>query len=214
MLFSRNRKDHRKIFAIGRNKTGTTSIGRALSDLGYRLGSQREAERLIEDWAQRKFHSIVDFCKTADAFQDAPFSYDYTYQAMDYAFPGSRFILTVRKDGEEWYESVTRFHTKLVGKGRLPTPDDLKQFPLNGKGWLWRTQQVIYGINERTLYDKELYIRHYEMHNMRVKDYFRYRQDDLLVLNLSDPDSMDVLCRFLGKPVSRKRMPHLNRSAT
>ncbi|GMR18055.1 MAG: hypothetical protein BMS9Abin33_0456 [Gammaproteobacteria bacterium] len=214
MLFTRKRKDHMKVFVIGHNKTGTTSIGRALSDLGYRLGSQPEAERLIEDWAQRNFHSIVNYCKTADAFQDIPFSFDYTYQAMDYAFPGSKFILTIRKNGEEWYESLTRFHSKIVGKGRLPTADDLKQYSLNGKGWLWRAEQVAYGINERTLYDKELYIQFYEMHNKRVKDYFRYRQDDLLVLNLSDSNSMDVLCRFLGKPVSRQRMPHLNKSAT
>ena len=68
-------------------------MGQVLSDMGFRVGNQAKAERLMEDWAQRKFHNIVEYCKSADAFQDAPFSNDYTYQVMDYAFPESKFVL-------------------------------------------------------------------------------------------------------------------------
>ncbi len=90
------------------------------------------------DWAQRKFNNIVSYCKTADAFQDVPFSNDYTYQVMDYAFPNSKFILTVRNSSEEWYESLTQFHAKMIGKNRIPTADDLKQFSYRETGWVWR----------------------------------------------------------------------------
>ena len=82
-----------KVFVIGRNKTGTTSVAAALQSLGYRLGSQPQAELLMEDWARRDFRSIIRFCRGADAFQDIPFSLPRTYAAMDRAFPGSRFVL-------------------------------------------------------------------------------------------------------------------------
>jgi hypothetical protein len=84
-----------KIFVIGRNKTGTTSLGHALYSMGFRIGHQPTAELLLEDWAKRNFRSIIDYCKTANAFQDVPFSLDYTYQALNHAFPGSKFILSV-----------------------------------------------------------------------------------------------------------------------
>jgi hypothetical protein len=180
--------------------------------MGFRIGDQAAAELLIEDWARRNFHNIARYCKTADAFQDIPFSNDYTYEVMDYAFPGSKFILTVRDNGQQWFESLTRFHTRIIGKNRLPTANDLREFPYRQTGWLWRTHQLTYGVDDASLYNRELYIRHYEAHNRRVQDYFRYRPDDLLVLNLSDPDSMKSLCGFLDRQTTAQNMPHLNRS--
>ncbi len=192
----------------------------ALALLGFRVGRQPEAELLFDDWVKRDFHRIINFCKTADAYQDIPFSLDYTYQILDHAFPSSKFILTVRSSSQEWYESLTSFHTKLVGKGRLPTPDDLKQFPYRRnswfryrrKGWLWRVQQIIYGIDESALYDKAIYIAQYEAHNQSVLNYFLHRPEDLLILNLSELDAMQSLCNFLGVPFENQTMPHENRS--
>lgn len=209
MLFRSNR---RKIFVIGRNKSGTTSIGAAIASLGFKLGNQSGAELLMEDWARRDFRNIVKYCGTADAFQDVPFSLDYTYQIMDHAFPGARFILTMRSSSLEWYESLTRFHTRIVGKNRLPTAKDLAQFPYRNTGWLWRSHQLVYGVDEKTLYDKTIYIRHYESHNSKVIEYFRHRVKDLLVLNVAAPDAMRALCDFLGVRSSNHAMPHLNRS--
>src|SRR5207248_6822925 len=122
-LSSRRKK---KVFCIGQNKTGTTSMAAALAQLGYKVGEQSVAELLIKDWSRRDFRRIVRYCASADAFQDIPFSLDYTYQAVDCAYPGSKFILTVRSSGDEWYASLIRFHTKIIGKNRLPTAADLK----------------------------------------------------------------------------------------
>jgi hypothetical protein len=215
LRFGFKRKPQKKIFVIGCNKTGTTSLEQALSSLGFRMGSQKVGESLIEDWAHRKFESLVKFCHTADAFQDVPFSLDYTYQVLDYAFPGSKFILSVRNSSEEWYESLTRFHTKIVGKNRLPTAEDLKQHPFYDEepGWLWRAQEFMFGIDEHSVYNKEVYIQFYEMHNQRAQHYFKFRPDDLLVLNVADSNAMSRLCQFLGLPVSQQAMPHVNQSA-
>ncbi len=202
----------KKIFCVGLNKTGTTSLAAALSGLGYRMGEQSAAELLIEDWSRRDFRQIVAYCASADAFQDIPFSLDYTYQAVDGAYPGSKFILTVRGSAEEWYASLVRFHTMIVGKNRLPTASDLQEFSYRRRGWLWDAMQLVYGDAEESFYDRETNIRRYEDHNRRVLDYFRHRPGDLLVLNVADADGMTRLCRFLGLPDDARRMPHLNRS--
>ncbi|MEO6421592.1 MAG: sulfotransferase [Candidatus Nitrotoga sp.] len=201
-----------KIFCIGRNKTGTTSLEIALKSLGFRMGNQAQGEMLLDDWARRDFRRIVTLCKTADAFQDVPFSMPWTFQALDLAFPGSRFILTVRDTPDDWYQSLIRFHTKIVGKCRIPTADDLRDFNYRYKGFLWRSAQINYGVNEHTLYNKELYTGHYMWHNQMVMNYFVFRPQDLLVLNLKDSESMLKLCNFLQVPYTGQSMPHENKS--
>jgi hypothetical protein len=208
----RFKSKQKKIFVIGHNKTATTSVGAAIASLGFKLGNQPEAELFIEDWARRDFRNIVKYCKTADAFQDIPFSLDYTYQVMDYVFPGSKFVLTVRRSSLEWYESLTQAHTMLIGKNRLPTADDLKAHPYRKTGWLWRALELIYGMEENSVYDKTICIRHYEAHNNMVIDYFQHRQEDLLILNAADSDAMKSLCNFLGVEVKNHTMPHLKKS--
>ena len=94
-----------KIFCIGRNKTGTTSIKRAFQDLGYRVGKEETAFTFMHSYAKRDFRPIIRFCRTAQVFEDIPFSLFYTYQAVDYAYPGSKFILTIRDSADQWVNS-------------------------------------------------------------------------------------------------------------
>ena len=206
-----------KVFCVGRNKTGTTSLAAALTSLGYRVGRQRDAEFLMEDWGRRDFRRLIKYCHSADAFQDVPFSHDYTFQAMDAAFPGSKFILSIRDSPEQWYQSTIRFQAKRLrertGENRVPTPDDLKNDPYVYKGWCWRNKELVYGPEEKTLFDEKLYKSHYSRHNERVQDYFRHRPGDLLVINLADPDSMKTLCEFLGHSWRGQEMPLRNASA-
>jgi hypothetical protein len=203
----------RKVFCVGRNKTGTTSIEAALHSFGLRLGLQARGEMLKGDWAKRDFTRIVALCRTADAFQDVPFSNAHTFRAVDASFPGSKFILTVRDSPEQWFESLVRFHTRIVGKGRLPTADDLREFTYRYKGFLWEAFVLTYGDDERLLYDRDAYIANYLDHNRSVTEHFRHRPDDLLVLNVGDADAMQRLCSFLDVPYRGQAMPHLNRSA-
>lgn len=44
-----------KVFVIGCNKTGTTSVAEALRLLGWDVAKQRPAELLLEDWGRREF---------------------------------------------------------------------------------------------------------------------------------------------------------------
>ena len=208
----RGRDGGKKVFCVGWNKTGTTSLEAALRSLGYATGLQARGERLKADWARRDFSRIVALCRTADAFQDVPFSCDDTFRALDAHFPGSKFILTLRDNPEQWYESLVGFHSKIVGKGRVPTAQDLKAFVYRYPGYLWESARLIYGADESSVYDRRLYISCYLNHNRQVTEYFKDRPQDLLVLNVGQADAMEKLCAFLGRDYRGERMPHLNRS--
>lgn len=207
-----------KIFVTGRNKTGTTSLYAALNDLGYRMGVEREGELLLEDWAKRDFHSIIRYCHKADAFQDFPFSMHYTFQAMDAAFPGSKFILSIRSSDDEWFRSLIRYQSnrlfERIGERRVPILQDIRQDTYIYPGYAWRKREIR-GITKDSIeaYPEDIFKADYNRHNDIVIDYFRNRPEALLVINLADTDSMQQLCRFLGKPFDGRPMPQLNRSS-
>ena len=207
------REGGRKVFCIGRNKTGTTSIAAALQSFGLTIGLQARGEVLRADWGRRDFTRIIALCRTADAFQDVPFSSPSTFEAVDAGFPGSRFILTVRDSPGQWFESLVRFHTRIVNKGRVPTADDLREFDYRYKGYLWEGFVLSYGGDESLLYDRDAYVASYLEHNRCVTEHFRDRPGDLLVLNVGHADAMQKLCAFLEVPYRGQAMPHLNRSA-
>jgi Sulfotransferase domain len=203
---------NRKIFCIGAGKTGTTSLGLFLQELGFRLGDQAAGELLLREWAARRFEPVIGLARTAQAFQDMPFNCPLTFQAMDAAFPGSKFVLSVRDDPEQWYRSLTRFHTKLIGKGRLPTAEDLKDFPYRYKGWILEALCLVYGVSETDPYEKDRLIAAYQNHNRTVEEFFRLREDSFLKINLSSVRAARTVAEFLDIPYQGQKMPHSNRS--
>ncbi len=196
-----------KVFCIGRNKTGTTSIAKALKELDFIVAEQRPAELLIHDWARRDFRRIIRFCHTAQGFQDVPFSLPYTFQILDIKFPGSKFILTVRDSPEQWYSSLTRFHAKLFGGGKVPDYNDLKRALYCYPGFALEENRLIYSTPDHDLYNKETLINHYNFHNQCVMEYFRHRPNDLLVINLAEKGAYAKFCEFIRKPCTRQDFP-------
>lgn len=187
-----------KIFGIGNNKTGTTSLKTAMQELGFVVGHQQTAEKLLDDWAKRDFKQIVRYCKSAQFFQDIPFSKTYTFVVLDHEFPGSKFILTVRDNPEQWYNSLTRFHAKKWGEnGRIPTKEDLQKATYIEKGRPWRANRLTYNTPEEDPYNKEILLQHYNDYNKSVLEYFRHRPNDLLVLNVAEDRAYQKLCDFL-----------------
>jgi hypothetical protein len=202
-----------KFFCIGLNKTGTTSLQKEMLLQGFTVGNQRQAELLFDDWVKRDFKRIVRYCHTAEFFQDAPFSYPYTFIAVDQAFPGSKFILTVRDNAERWYDSLTRFHGKKWGNGNVPpTTEDLKNATYIDKGRPYRTRFLVHDVPENDPYKKDVHIDYYETHNKNVRDYFRHRPDDLLVINLKNTEDYGQFCRFIGRTQERDGFPWENKT--
>ena len=203
--------DGTKVFCVGAGKTGTTSLAALFEKLGYAVGDQVKGELLLHEWAVRNFRPIISLAQTAQFFQDMPFSCSYTYQALDMAFPGSKFILSIRSSPEEWYSSLVRFHAMLVGKGRVPTADDLREFPYRYKGWILEAIRLVYGIDETEPYERNRLIAWYNSHNEAIRRYFENRPGSLLVVDISQRNAVDEILGFLG--ISYQgilEMPHLN----
>lgn len=202
-----------KVFCIGRNKTGTTSLKAAFEALGYPVGNQRKAEILTgTHYFEGSFQPIVDYCKSAQVFQDVPFSYPETYKHLDKAYPGSKFILTVRDDAEQWYRSITRFHAKNFGKdGRIPTAEDLKAAQYIRPGFMYNVVRV-HGTTDDDPYNKETMIAHYERYNREVIEYFKDRPNDLLVINVAEKGAYQKFVAFLGVESPYDDFPWENRT--
>jgi len=202
-----------KYFCIGRNKTGTTSLKIAFKRLGFSVGNQRNAERLAAKYYFRgDFEPIVGYCRNAQVFQDVPFSYPETYKHLDRAYPGSKFILTVRDDAEQWYQSITRFHSKKFGRdGNLPTSEDLKSATYVNKGFIYNVVRV-HGTSDDDPYNKEIMISHYNRYNEEVIQYFKDRPEDFLILNVGKAGEYGRLVDFLKIKSSNIDFPWENKT--
>lgn len=175
-----------KVFGIGFMKTGTTSLGRALAMLGYRVKGPfgLTDPTIAETGLERALHLATQY----DAVQDNPWC--ILYREMDRRFPGSKFILTLRPV-DEWLASVTRHF-------------GYRTSPL--RTWVFGTG--------RPKGNEALYARRYAQHTEAVQRYFRDRPEDLLVLRLTEGDGWDPLCPFLGLPVPAVDFPWANDTKT
>lgn len=174
-----------KIFCIGFHKTGTTSIGAALEELGYTVKSHVgvHAEDLANSIKSIAYEQVGKF----DAFQDNP--WPILYKDLDRDFPDSKFILTIRTP-ESWIRSVVGYF------GGRSTP----------------MREWIYGVGD-PLGSEEIYIARFKRHYDEVFEYFKDRPADLLVMDLPRGDGWEKLCEFLGHDVPPKPFPHRKRRA-
>lgn len=204
--------NQQKIFCIGLNKTGTTSVRRAWLDLGFIVGNQAEARALLSPWLERDFAPIIQYCKSAQAFQDSPFSFPYTFIALDLAFPRSKFILTIRDSAEQWYDSIVKFHGKKWANGGVPTKLELMNAMNGNKGRPWVVNRALFDSPESEPYKKEHLLKFYNEHIETVKDYFKYRRHDLLIINVASPDAYEQFCEFLNKKPLGGEFPWENKT--
>ncbi len=174
-----------KVFGIGFHKTATTSLGRALEILGYRVcGPVHTRNSQI----QKEVYDIAfNLTPYYDAFQDNP--WPIIYKELNIAYPGSKFILTVRPP-DKWIKSVVNHF------GTKDTP----------------MRKWIYGVGH-PVGNEEIYLNRYQNHIREVKRYFKYRSEDLLVLNITEGDGWQKLCPFLGKQIPGLEFPHANKGA-
>lgn len=172
-----------KVFGIGFHKTGTSSLARALTLLGYNVtGMFGVHNRNLEAEVESKALSLVD---SYNAFQDNP--WPILYKALDSNVPNSKFILTIRPT-EQWLTSVVRH--------------------FGGKSTAMR--EWIYGVGD-PVGNEDIYVTRYERHNAEVIDYFNDRADQLLIMNLSNGDGWEELCPFLSIDIPEVDFPHENK---
>ncbi len=200
----------RKVFCVGRNKTGTTSLKYVLLDFGYKLGDQRKGEQLLRYYKVGDWRPIRKYCKSAEAFQDAPFSWPNTWLILHHYFPEGKFILTVRGE-DEWYRSITRYHSARFSEDRKrpPIKEELKEARYVYKGFMWDSNRAVWKTPENDPYNKDILIRNYRNHNESVRHFFQDKPN-FLEIDVAKKDSYARLCEFLGREPKHDSFPHVN----
>jgi hypothetical protein len=208
MLFKKSKP---KVFCIGLNKTGTTSLGAFLEKSGFIVDKQRNGEALLPNYLERDFKSIITHCKNSDAqvFQDVPFSLPYTYGHLDNAFPNSKFILTIRNSNEQWYNSILKFHSDTFNKGNKPTYESLVNSTYVYKGWTWDLMNDVFINDNQNTYDKQSFMEVYDNHIASIKSYFKNKSGKLIIINLSKEVDLEKLCNFLEIQSKHKVFPRI-----
>jgi len=177
----------RKVFEIGLNKTGTSTLGACLRTLGYQ--HQSYSYQQVLRLRRQQWDALLEGYAEADSFDDWPTP--RLYQKLDATFPGSLFILTRRRATEVWLKSISDHALRTRWR----------------EGTLVRS--TFYGCPYPQI-NAELYRRTYEQHNQAVRDYFCGRPQQLLELCWEEESSWARLCGFLGEPIPSTPLPHLN----
>ena len=136
----KKKSDH-KVFCIGAPRTGTTSLAKALSRLGYRTVRlfdgitiyKGEKERFIPRIKKSKYDVFVDF----------PMGEGNLYQEIDKAIPDSKFILTIR-DKKTLKKSYKNFYKNSPISDRI-----LKDLELKISNFNKRNEQIVEYFKDR-----------------------------------------------------------------
>jgi hypothetical protein len=163
-----------KILGIGLAKTGTTSLNDAFAILGITsIGCPGSIAAI------KRFEAATDGI-VADRFE-----------ALDRAFPGSKFIYTTR-DPENWLNSYTRYHGRK--NPSLPGHADMTR--------------RLYGT---TGTERDILLAAFKRHERHVFEYFRDRPNDLLIMDIvGGRADWEMLCNFLDRPVPAAPFPTSN----
>jgi Sulfotransferase domain len=106
-----------KVFVIGLSKTGTTSLGDALSKLGYRRSGWEDLRSrwLYHAWFWGNLQALDSHTSRFDAFEDIPWA--QTYRRFADIYPSAKFVLTERRDEETWLNSIEAHTVRRLWDG-------------------------------------------------------------------------------------------------
>lgn len=179
-----------KIFCIGLNKTGTTSIHKAFELLGlssvHFKSDSGNIKKIIKDNHEggRPLLAGISQYKAYSDWNVA--STNHLYKELDLQHPNSKFILTTR-DMEGWLKSREKHVMRNFSKRNNPT----ESAPIVNLG-AWREE--------------------FEAHHLDVQEYFKNRPGDLLIFDVTKGDEWKKLCAFIGVGVPSRPFPKKNRA--
>ncbi len=179
--------DRPRVFGIGLNKTGTTSLHEALGILGLRSlhWGGPALRRFVETSLAAGDPLLSRLDPHLDAFSDIQVLSEH-FELLDRQYPGSRFVLTVRPL-DDWIESRRRH----VDENRRR-----------------RDAGTYHGTFLET--DEPGWREHWERHVAAVREYFGDRAD-LLEIDLTARPGWGPLCAFLGVDEPGVPFPWANR---
>ncbi len=177
-----------KIICVGFQKTGTTSLKKALQILGYKVGGNKPS--LLLPILQNRWKKVNRKLSKFDAVEDNPWT--IIYKKIDHSISGCKFILTYR-DPESWFRSVERYF-------KLPRPISPMHEWIYGKGM------------GQIAAEKDNTLAIYNKHIQNVREYFKNRPNDFLEIDIINGDGWEKISRFLNKNIPKDSFPHRNKT--
>lgn len=183
---------YNKVFGIGLNKTGTSSLGEALKVLGFH--HKRWSPVLLNLHLAGKHDQIFRRIAPYEAFEDWPWPL-MVEQLLDRYGDKARFVLTRRDSPERWLSSLKR-HARV----------------LNGKS---SPRKAIYGYAHPQMNEAH-HIAFYQEHLERTRALFAARGLSHILIELcwDEGHGWDELGSFLNRIPPDSPFPHLNASAS
>ncbi|MBN1689046.1 MAG: hypothetical protein JW893_08105 [Candidatus Omnitrophica bacterium] len=183
-----------KIFGIGLSRTGTRSLRAALEMLGYKAVHYTTTVKLLS-YTGSGLEINYDISDQFDALVDTPVT--RIYPELDRRYPNSKFILTVR-EMKGWlrscqYSQLYQVSSKEELEMRLRRPSRYDQLHLD--------------LYDSIYFDEKKFRRAYEEHIKNVFQYFKGREQDLLVMNVCGGEGWEKLCPFLNCEIPRRLFP-------
>lgn len=176
-----------RIIGVGFSKTGTTSLRECFREFGLNfIGFEADLTKQV---VAGEIAPAIEALAAYEAAANWP--WPFIYREIDAAFPGSRFILTVRRDGPTWLRS-------LVKQAEKKPRSEYREW--------------VYGHRNPVGHEDEL-IAQYETHNDAVRRHFSDRPEQFLEVCWETGSGWPELCEFLGRPVPAKPFPRANPSA-
>jgi hypothetical protein len=186
-------KANTKIFCIGLNKTGTTSLHAAFQKIGFKSVHFKEKngtdikDLILKNW--KNGNKLLEGIEQYDAYSDwnSP-STNFLFKELDKQYPDSKFILNTR-NLEDWLKSREKHVRRIPNFKRL---------------------QIEHPSNSWFAIDKTVWKKEYFEHHNNVYEYFKERENDLLEFDVTKGDDWDKLCNFLNVKVPKITFPKSN----
>lgn len=178
-----------KVFGIGLNKTGTSSLKRALVTLGCNHSDLRG--HLTYKYFNNRFDQIFDAVEEFDSFEDWPWPLMYKRVFEKYG-KNARYVLTRRSSAEAWIESL-KAHTLSTNPDNNP-------------------RKQIFGYDYPHGAEAQ-HIDFYERHLIEVRRFFASQDASEVLCEVcwEEGDGWRELCGFLNEPTPDAAFPHVNR---
>lgn len=182
------RNRYEKVFGIGLNKTGTSSLMQAFKLLGFR--HKPYDPTLIDFFFAGRIREIFNSISLYETFEDWPWPLMVPALLEKYG-ENAKFILTKRSCSNTWVESLKQ-HSDITDPITNP-------------------RKKIYGYSYPHGNEKE-HIKIYNAHLDSIRNLFRDCGKNHLLIELcwEEGDGWDELCSHLGMSAPEIVFPHAN----
>jgi len=188
----RSNRHFNKVIGIGLPKTATSSLAIVLTNndvLTIHFGSSE-----CDEIREKMYKGIYKF-DTLDNYIGITNAFEMIFPQVDKEYPNSKFIYTIREK-EAWLNSI-ELHWKRVLENSLIRPMEIHH------------HLITFGTY---LFNKDRFSYVYDMHSNIIQNYFRDRQQDLLIIDITtDEDYVDKICSFLNITVVNSELIHVNK---